>query len=69
MPSRITLIRDQTGLQLGAEYTPLAVVSHTCKTLRISTTATVSANFDVSSKEGAVIVAVLSKRKFHRGRI
>jgi hypothetical protein len=34
--------------------------------LRISTTATDRANLDVSSKEGAVIGAVLSARKFHR---
>jgi hypothetical protein len=47
-------------------YTPLAVVSRTCKTLHVSTTATDRANSDVSSKEGAVIAAVLRTRKFHR---
>jgi hypothetical protein len=39
-------------------YTPLAVVSHARKTLRVSTTATDSANSDVSSKEGAVFGTV-----------
>jgi hypothetical protein len=41
-------------------YTPLVVVSRTRKTLRISTTATIAQIPDVSSKEGAVIGAVLS---------
>jgi hypothetical protein len=41
--------------------TPFAMVSRDHKTLRVLTTATDSANLDVSSKEGAV----LSKRKFH----
>jgi hypothetical protein len=37
------------------------------KTLRVSTTATITQIPAVSSKEGAVIGAVLSTRKFHRG--
>jgi hypothetical protein len=48
-------------------YTPLAVVSRARKTLRVSTTATIAQIPDVSSKDGAVIGAVLSMRKFHRG--
>jgi hypothetical protein len=48
-------------------YTSLAVVSRARKTLRVSANATDSANSDISSKEGAVIGAVLAKRKFHRG--
>jgi hypothetical protein len=46
--------------------TPLAVVSRARRTLRVSTTATDNVNLDVSSKEGAVIGAVLGTRKFHR---
>jgi hypothetical protein len=49
--------------QVYQQYTPLAVVSRARKTLRISTTATIPA---FSSKEGAVIGAVLSTWKFHR---
>jgi hypothetical protein len=41
-------------------YTPLAVVSRTRKTLRVSTTAGIAQIPAVSSKEGAVIGAVLS---------
>jgi hypothetical protein len=41
-------------------YTPLAVVSHARKTIRVSTTATIAQIPAVSSKEGAVIGAVLS---------
>jgi hypothetical protein len=48
-------------------YTPLTVVSRARKTLRVSTTATDCANSNVTSKEGDVIGAVLSTRKFHRG--
>jgi hypothetical protein len=48
-------------------YTPLAVVSRASKTLPISTTATIAQIPAVLSKEGAVIGAVLSTRKFHRG--
>jgi hypothetical protein len=44
----------------GINYTPLTVVSRTCKTLRISTTATIAQIPAVSSKEGAVIAAVLN---------
>jgi hypothetical protein len=47
-------------------YTPLAVVSRARKTLRVWTTATIAQITGVSSKEGAVIGAVLSTRKFHR---
>jgi hypothetical protein len=49
---------------LVVTYTPLAVVSRARKTLCVSTTerAQIPA---VSSKEGAVIGAVLSTRKFH----
>jgi hypothetical protein len=48
------------------------VVSRARKTLRVSTTELLIqtaqiTEFDVSSKEGAVIGAVLSTRKFHRG--
>jgi hypothetical protein len=50
-------------------YTPLAVVSRTRKTLRVSTTAGIAQIPAVSSKEGAVIGAVLGTRKFHRGDI
>jgi hypothetical protein len=39
-------------------YTPLAVVSHARKTPHVSTTATDSANSDVSSKEGAVLHSI-----------
>jgi hypothetical protein len=48
-------------------YTPLAVVSRARKTPRVSTTATIAQIPAVSSKEGAVIGAVLSTRKSHRG--
>jgi hypothetical protein len=48
-------------------YTPLAVVSRARKTLRVSTTAGIAQLQAVSSKEGAVIGAVLSTQKFHRG--
>jgi hypothetical protein len=48
-------------------YTPLAVVSRARKTLRVSTTATIAQIPTISSKDGAVIGAVLSTRKFHRG--
>jgi hypothetical protein len=41
-------------------YTPLAVVSLARNTLFVSTTATIAQILDVSSKEGAVIGAVLS---------
>jgi hypothetical protein len=43
------------------------VVPHARKTLRVSTTATIAQILAVPSKEGAVIGAVLSTRKFHRG--
>jgi hypothetical protein len=46
---------------------PLAVVSRARKTLRVSTTAGIAQIMAVSSKEGAVIGAVLSTRIFHRG--
>jgi hypothetical protein len=50
------------------DYTPLAVAnSRARKTLRVSTTATKAQIPAVSSKEGAVIDAVLITRKFHRG--
>jgi hypothetical protein len=48
-------------------YTPLAVVSRARKTLRVSTTATIAQITDVSSKEGAMIGAVLGTRTLHRG--
>jgi hypothetical protein len=48
-------------------YTPLAVVLRARKTLRVLTTAGIEQILAVSSKEGAVIGAVLSTRKFHRG--
>jgi hypothetical protein len=51
----------------AAGYTPLAVVSRARKTLRVSTTAGIAQILAVSSKEGAVIGAVLSTREFHRG--
>jgi hypothetical protein len=51
----------------GEIKTPLAVVSRARNTLRVSTTATITQIPDVSSKDGAVIGAVLSTRKFHRG--
>jgi hypothetical protein len=54
-------------LMLPTHYTPLAVVSRARKTLRVSTTAGIAQIPDVSSKDGAVIGAVLSTRKFHRG--
>jgi hypothetical protein len=44
-------------------YTPLAVVSRARKDSTGINTATDSTNLDVSSKEGAVIGAVLSTRK------
>jgi hypothetical protein len=47
-------------------YTPLSVVSHARKTLHVSTTATIAQIPVVSSKEGTVIGAVLSTRKFHQ---
>jgi hypothetical protein len=47
-------------------YTPLAVASRARKTLRVSTTATIAQIPAVSSKEGALIGAVLSMQKFHR---
>jgi hypothetical protein len=50
-------------------YTPLAVVSRARKTVRVSTTATIAQIPAVSSKEGAVIGAVLSTRKSHRGGV
>jgi hypothetical protein len=49
-------------------YTPLAVVSRARKTLCVSTTAGIEQIPAVSSKEGAVIGAILSTRnKIHRG--
>jgi hypothetical protein len=48
-------------------YTPLAVVLRARKTLRVSTTAGIAQIPTVSSKEGAVIGAVLGTREFHRG--
>jgi hypothetical protein len=48
-------------------YTPLAVVSRARKTLRVSPTAAIAQIPAVSSKEGAVIGAGLSTRKFHWG--
>jgi hypothetical protein len=49
----------------GTGYT--AVVYRARKTLRVSTTATIAQIPAVLSKDGAVIGAVLSTRKFHRG--
>jgi hypothetical protein len=46
-------------LSIRSEYTLLAVVSRARKTLRVSTTATIAQISAVSSKEGAVIGAVL----------
>jgi hypothetical protein len=57
----------QSGQSQRLKYTPLAVVLRTRKTLRVLTTATIAQILAVSSKEGAVIGAVLSMRKFHRG--
>jgi hypothetical protein len=48
---------------------PLAVVSRVRKTLRVLTTAAIAQIPAVLSKQGAVIGAVLSMRKFHRGVI
>jgi ATP-dependent helicase/DNAse subunit B len=53
--------------QSSISYTPLTVVSRARKTLRVSTTAGIAQIPAVSSQEGAVIGAVLSTRKFHRG--
>jgi hypothetical protein len=58
-------LQEQIYHEACVNYTPLAVVSRARKTLRVSTTATIAQILDVSSKEGAVIGAVLSTRKFH----
>jgi hypothetical protein len=55
----------EMALTHGGGYTPLAVVSRARKTLPVSTTATIAQILAVSSKEGAVIGAVLGTRKFH----
>jgi hypothetical protein len=47
------------------EYTPLAVVSHARKTLRVSTTATIAQIPELSSKEGAVIGAALYSARLY----
>jgi hypothetical protein len=51
--------------KLAPSYTPSQWFLAPAR-LHVSTTATDSTNSDVSSKEGAVIGAVLSKRKFHQ---
>jgi hypothetical protein len=52
---------------IGPEYTPLAVVSRARNSTRINHCYTIAQIPAVLSKEGAVIGAVLSTRKFHRG--
>jgi hypothetical protein len=49
-----------TFFKYHISYIPIAVVSRTSKTLRVSTTATIAQIPAVSSKEGAVIGVVLS---------
>jgi hypothetical protein len=54
------LLGDELECLVEPACTPLAVVSRARKPIRVSTTATDSANSDILSKEGTVIGAVLS---------
>jgi hypothetical protein len=64
------IFSDMSRIEMNGpatNYTPLAVVSRARKTLHVSTTAGIAQIPAVSSKEVAVIGAVLNTRKFHLG--